>query len=732
MSSYNVNSGDTITIDETLTDTIDYINVNDGVCNITNSSETGLVLAFASSGYLSVKAFGQLNVRGKMKELGVSDGSRGFSLSHWQTEHPINVIWVEDAAGSGNFLPWYGINTTGSTLLDFSDFADSVETGRVFKWTNGVISFSPTAGEAFVPENGCKIQAPNIIFSTVTPFGSTTTAKIIYDEGGFISIKDASFSDFSGTLKGIGHLDLERVGLYGSAYIQYCNDLDVKDTHAGIKDNYASGLNFSYSSNGVVDNVSGMTTKSKGVTFNYLKNFNATGVTGQVAKRDSTSDNPVVLLTVQGSTISEVKCIGGGLLLDNVSASRVEDPVTIDSTLLVENSTKATSNLVIVDSSDVVVRNWIVPTNGGAKLSYLSVKNSPGVDVIKSRINSSFATAVISADVSFDSRISEIDYDGYTGSSPFEIPSKNNGMLLQNVTGLLYPEIDASAPNMVIKGAQASGIKSDIANTPGTNFAQTYTNPTNGEIIFMMAPDSLDTSLFSERIGNVKNSNNGRLYFELLGDSITMTTPYRVKGVDFIDSALNIEGYGLGAIAFDYSIDTGNGFSNFVALTSANLAAEAIVKEDGFMLKIRATSGTISGTTYLSKISLPTSDDRYVYPLDFETGVLVFDENAVLDEGARYFVYYTDGYGTVDSVLVRDADGQPLTGLINGQSEVEFSYDFSGDDSNGRTVDEPFGITVVVGGLAIAKNTIISQVFDRGQVNVFNLRPEKEYGYLGA
>jgi hypothetical protein len=95
MASYNVNNGDTLSLDETLTGTVDYININDGVCNITNSSNTGLVVEFSSGGYISVKSFGQLNILGSMIELGTSDGTRGQSIQHWQSVHPINVIWVE-------------------------------------------------------------------------------------------------------------------------------------------------------------------------------------------------------------------------------------------------------------------------------------------------------------------------------------------------------------------------------------------------------------------------------------------------------------------------------------------------------------------------------------------------------------------------------------------------------------------------------------------------------------
>jgi len=545
-------------------------------------------------------------------------------------------------------------------------------------------------------------------------------------------MKDVSFSDFNGTLKGVDHLDLERVSFYGSAYIQYCNDFQLNDVHAGIKDNYSTGLSFSYCSNGVVSNISGATSKTKGVTFNYIKSIQADGVVGLVAKRDSSTDYPIFISTVQGSEINDIVAIGGATKLSNVSDSRIETIHTIDSTKLVENSYRACSNLDIEESSTTVIRNWSVPINGGAKIAYLKIKNSPNIDVVKSIIESSYATNVVSGDVSFGTRISELYYEGYTGTDAFFMPAKNNGVLLQHVTSPVRSELSIEAPNAIMKGVDATSIKADNVGVSGSNFAQLYTTDTDGSLVFMMAKDSLETNFFSGILGGIKFSNNGRAYFTTAGDTIVITTPYRVKGVTFQNVDPVLSGYNLGALAFDYAIDLGDGYSTFKALNAANLSSEAIDPENGFLMKIRAVSGSISGTTYISSIELITTDGRYVYPLDFENGRILFNTNAMIDEKAKYFAYYTDGYGTVDAMLVRDADGQPVTGMIDGREHVDFTYDFIGDESNGRVVNEPFSITVVVAGTDMAQNIVVDQVFDKGQLNVFALRPDRDYGYIGV
>jgi hypothetical protein len=733
MGSYNVNNGDTLTIDQLPTESIDYININDGVCNIVNNTNDGYVFEFESSGFISVKAFGQLNIRGQLIEIGASDGNVGFSVQHWQADHPVNVVWVETGEGTDEYEPWFGINPNGSTALSFEDFADSNLVGRVFKWNSGTIEFSDVSGNGYIPPAGAKIKVPNIILSTVEPFtSSSTTAKINYDEGGFISIKGVTFSDFSGTLKGMSHLDTEHVSFFGSAYIQYCNDFNIVDTHGGIKDNYSTGMSFSYSSNGVVENVSGASIKSKGVTFNYLKNVEVNNVTGIVCKRDSSSDFPIFLSTVQGSKVKNVKSFGGAFKMYNANDVRIEGVTTIDSILLTENSYKATSNIDIENSSSSKVRDWVVPENGGAKIAYIKLVNSPGIDVINGDIHSSYATNVVSSDVSFGTRMSEIRYDGYTGSTPFHVPSKNNGFLLQSITSQLRPDVSIESPNAILKGIEATDIATDNPGASGSNFAQLYTSDTEGKLVFIMQKDSVDSGFFSDMIGTVKMSNNGRIYFSSIGDTAEFMTPYRIKGVTFKDEEVVINGYGTGAVALDYSIDTGDGFGQFKALNKDNLIAETIDPAIGFMMKVRAVTGTVSGTCYISSIELSTIDDRYVYPLDFEFGKIVFAENAILDEDAKYYMYYSDGYGSDAATIVKDADGIPIMGEVDGREYVDFTYDFIGDDDGGRTPGQPFNITLVVAGKSMAENVVIDQEFNEGQVNVFTARPEKEYGYIGA
>ena len=732
MASYTVDNGDTLTLDTSLNgQTVDSITVNDGVCNVVNDTDDGLVLQMASGGTITVSSFGQFNVRGKMIEIATSDGTRGLSIQHWQTEHPVNIVWVETGESTNIFKPWYCINPGGSTTLDFNMFADDERVGRVFKWSDGAIQFSPNQGEACVPANGARIKVPNIIFSTEAPFTSTVTAKFASGKGGYLSMKNVYFSDFSASLSGFGHIDTEGVGFHGAAYILYCNDFNLVDTHSALKDMYSSSFGLNYSSNGQMRNCSAASAKSFGMSLSYLRNVDVDGIDGYVMKRDGIYDYAVYLNTVTNSNIQNVKSVGGSLALKNTSNSRIRFVECIDHPNMVEDTAVAVPNILIDSSSDNTIRDITIPDGGGAAVAYIKIQNSPGIDIVKADIESSHGNNVIAADVSFGVRYSEINYAGYRGSVPFFMPAKNNGVVMQHITTQNRTELNMDAPNLVIKGADATGV-SVGSGAEGSGFAQIYTSDTEGKLVFVAQKNSVESGIFDSIEGTVKFSYDGRVYFNSLGDSAVLKTPYRIKGVTFKDVQPEISGYGTSVLAFDYAIDTGDGFSQFKALTASNLSSENIDPQIGFLMKIRAVAGDISSTTYIESIQLETLDSRYVYPLDFEKGKIVFDELIQLDDGAKYFLYYTDGFGTSAAEMVKDADGVPVYGNVDGRESVEFTYDFLGDDSNGRVPGEPVSMTLVVAGTSLAQNVIVSQVFDAGQVNTFNVRTSKDFAYIGA
>jgi len=727
MSDYIANGGKALTITPENIEKVTSIQANDGTINIVNSSDSGMVVEFEKSAVISIKSFGQVNVRGKMITIGSSDGTIEQVIPHWQSVHPINVIWVEDAPETNRFSPWFGINPQGSDLAGFEAFSTEIE-GRVFKWQDGDIIFSDSESYSQIPADGCKIQVPNIIFSTEDPFSSTKYARLRNDEGGSLNISGVSFSDFGGTFRGLSHLDIRDTGFYGSTYIQYGLKLKLSNVFSGMRDSLSSGLNINYSSDILVSDVGGISFKNNGLSITHSKEINGYRLLGITVKRDSANDSPVSLKTVQNLKVIGIVASGGQFRLENTAKVRVYEIRLSDQVSGEENSSTATSNIVIDNASETSLHHVSVVKEGGAKLSYASIRNSSDIDITKMSVRSSYANNVMTGDVSSNLRISELYYDGFSGATPFFFPRKNNGLLLQSVSSKVTPDIKIEAINTVIKGVQANQIITDIDGIANCSFAQIYTGESEGKLVSIMTKGSAS---FSNILGRLKWSNDAKMYFDQEGDSIEIEMPFNVKGVTLQDIEPEIDGSNIDALAIDYSLHSEEGWSSFKGFHSEHLQNEVIDTNKGFRLKFRITAGSIEKSTCISTITLNTYDKRTVYPLDTVSGILSFEENAVIDDHAKYFLFFKQGYGTPNAVLVKDANGLDIQGHVDGRSEIRFEYDFANDNTNGREPGFDVEMVLVLAGSSIASSQTVSQEFRDGIINMFRMRASRDNAYKG-
>jgi len=730
---YVVENGDSVVVDSQPSEQISKIRVLDGTLDIKNETEDGWLFVFDSSATVDVKSYGTLNIEGKLISLGSTDGTRGQTINDWQDTHPSGIIWIEETSGENDYHPWYCINMPDVSKLDFDSFPDDKKLGRVFKWVDGVISFSDTDGNSCVPDANCNIVIPNIVLSTEDPFSSTKAAKFIDYEGGTLSLKNMSFCDFDMGFDGMGALNMNHVSLPGAVYLRYLTDATILDTHGTFRSDSSSGVMVAYSSNVTLDNVTACSVASTGLSVNYSKRVTLNKVYGIVAKRNSSSDHPVSILASSNIKATNTLSVGGSFSVKDSSQSRFEKTTLIDNTLKVEDSSVGTYNIMIESSNSIVFRETTILENGGAALSYINLLNSPKIDIVKTVINSSNANNVIACNVSFGSRISELYFEGCKKDEPFLVPNKNNGILLQNITTPSDKILKVEAPNVHIKGVGISNFELDKPNSIGSNFAQQYGPDNTGKLIFAMRQDdpSIDSGFFLDMFSEtVKFDNAGSARLSSKGDTIIVNTPYRIKGVTFTDEDPEIDGQDLSNLSLEYSIETNGEYSDFKTLTGENLSSEVIDTNVGFLMKVRVTLLENSDSAKVKTVSIATNDSQVIYPLDVEHGVINFNEIASMDIDARYSLFYTDGYGTDDAVLVKDADGNSISGKISGRDFIKFTYDFAGDTSNGREPNQPIEMTLVFAGSNIAKNKVFSQVFDRGQINIFSLLAEPDHGVI--
>ena len=731
MASFTITNGDTQTIDETFADTIDNINIDDGVLNIQNPSDNGLVLSFAESAAITVNSFGQLNVLGKLIELGVSDGTLGQVIPDWQNADQIGAIWVEKSAGSDTYDKWVCINPPEITPMEFADFADNEETGQVFKWVNGNLTFTDTAGASSVPGNGCKIKVPNIILTTVGGFSDSGSAKFSYDGGGRISLVGCSFSDFKTNLRGMQKIAMNKVALFSNTYITYCNDIAIEDIGISPVTTTSTGLTVSYTAKAVLNDIVSASYGAAGIILSYAKNITGGNIKGYTLKRNSTTDSALWMKVVSDSNLDGVKAVGGRLFLDECSGNKVNDITSVDRPNLIESTSYSSPNIDLQTSPSNKLTNITIPENGGGAIAYIRSKNSPKCDFFGLEFNSSHANNVISLDTCFGTRFVGVRFDGYRSSTPFLLPSKNNDLLLQNI------ETDGSysflieAVNTEVKGMAAESINTDFAGIENFFFAQIYKDSGLGELKFIMSRDTVG-GYYTTLSGTPKWTNNSKLYLRTAGDSVEFTAPWKLKGVSLSDVAPVFTGIGYGDFAIEYAVNNGSGFAAYLPLTQSNLAAEVTDPVVGFNLKIKITAENSSSNACINNITLATADTRYVYPVDFELGRIVFDEIFVNDPDASFALLLSDTHGTSSSDIIEDGDGTQVTGMIDGRNFVDFSFDYLGNTQGGREPGQPVSMTLVVSGLTSAQTIYIDQIFVDEGVNVINARTEQELSYTEA
>jgi hypothetical protein len=123
------------------------------------------------------------------------------------------------------------------------------------------------------------------------------------------------------------------------------------------------------------------------------------------------------------------------------------------------------------------------------------------------------------------------------------------------------------------------------------------------------------------------------------------------------------------------------------------------------------------------------------------TGTLNFNDN-LADDGtdAIYRMFYSDldatansgdEFGTTGATLVIDNDGTAIAGIINGFSQVQFTYDYDGNTQRPLNQQQtPAAVTVVAIGLGRAQYVLATGTIARSKTNSISLVAALERNYL--
>ncbi len=82
---------------------------------------------------------------------------------------------------------------------------------------------------------------------------------------------------------------------------------------------------------------------------------------------------------------------------------------------------------------------------------------------------------------------------------------------------------------------------------------------------------------------------------------------------------------------------------------------------------------------------------------------ITFNANLQADSVARYYVYFASSYGTGSPIVVNDASGNPMSGLVSGNQSITHTFSYDTNIQGGRTAGTDANIVVVAIGLDTAQ-----------------------------
>lgn len=196
-----------------------------------------------------------------------------------------------------------------------------------------------------------------------------------------------------------------------------------------------------------------------------------------------------------------------------------------------------------------------------------------------------------------------------------------------------------------------------------------------------------------------------------LAEYIYEFTQYKNRqGVDINDDAYT-EAYGsvVGQIAPQFLRFLGD-----TLITGTGVFIENFAADDTNRIEFTDTIGAIR--TYLFVAA----------------GRINFNDHLQADANAKYWMFFTDGFGTDSAIIVEDAEGNPITGSIGGVGFKNWSFDYDGNDQGGRTPATDAPVTVVGIGLDRAQYVVVEGTIGREVGQTFTLVAALERNYISG
>lgn len=157
-----------------------------------------------------------------------------------------------------------------------------------------------------------------------------------------------------------------------------------------------------------------------------------------------------------------------------------------------------------------------------------------------------------------------------------------------------------------------------------------------------------------------------------------------------------------------------------------NFVGDTLVTEDGVFID-NIQSDDINSITFTDISGVERN-----YPFT-SAGTISFNENLRNDLSSKYWMYFTTNpsgnFGTTGAVIVQDKDNFNITGLVNGQSSVSFTFNYDSNTQGGRTAATDAAVTLVAIGLSGAQYVSTQSTITRSISNSISLISTLERNY---
>jgi hypothetical protein len=677
------------------------------------SDKVGYLMVFGESQvWDATDATCTLRITGDWYELGVGTGANGqsFTLPHNGWQH---AIWVETGSGTGVYEMWHrvyqnGVNGGAVSAVFYdavTDWGNSFETGFVFynDRTAGTVVVGTSTNGGVIP-SGAKVRIPNVHIGTTTtaaPFTeyvgvAVASCLVIVDndvtENVFIDHLNASTSRASLVGTNGGTISDSCFG-----WINATNEINKNNAPVTITNcAYILGNGLTGDSQTatfiIQDNVGGITIDSC-IIYGGLNNMNSRGCNLVTManilfkgrnKIPSNQQDENSHYALGGSVASNVK-FEDDIIFNSAGIILAAGCVNweIENIIWSQNTARGTAedamqlfNATGVDS--ITIQGGRFAVGSGVRMcaaglftitdsSRITIRNFGAVDA-KIAGDSRTTTVVNCAGITNNCLFQRLYFTGLNTALPFTVLNSCKDIVFENCSGDYNDELELMSNSTIMKGIHGAsgnigtttGWEDDYINVSDSVFYDCFKSDTAGGVGLIFNPLGVTySSNFSIDAGTPVFNGIGDLRMQAVGDQVTYTFPYSIKGhtgfTSILPHLLGVNcgtlGSGWGNFTVEYDLDTGSGYSgSFKTASTANLTSETI-SPSGFRIKMRIRCLTDNTTNSIRGLQFHTSttiadQKANLYPLDVTTltltGIVSGSDIVVLQAGTETVLSQVD------------------------------------------------------------------------------------------